>query len=390
MRYASVFSGIGGLESDEYTPIYFCESDPACQSVLSAKHPEVQIIPDIRKAPATRLDVCVGGWPCQDLTAAGRQKGLAGQHSSLFFDMVKLAKSARADTLIGENVPNLMRLRGGDELRTVLQTLEEASFSNISWRVLNAREFTLPQDRSRLVIVASRDRRIALNLHRPIPRRRIRSRNVIASASGFYWTGGVQSICYSEDYVPALKVGASPPKGGTSPVAVTYGDVVRKLSPRESLALQGFSWEGFSKVANDGDIYRMAGNAVPRPMGAFAVGSATFDGGRDVRLIDSLCFSSSGCILDGKLYSVEHQTDYSSAPLAKFLDLSSSDSLSPQAAAGFLTRVIKSNRRIPIRLFDLLYKLSLIRTPLRGTKVDSFKILHQELDARKYRSAIGS
>jgi DNA (cytosine-5)-methyltransferase 1 len=388
MRYASLFSGIGGLESDETLPEFFCESDPACQSVLSAKHPDVPIVCDIRTAPTPKLDVCVGGWPCQDLTAAGRQRGLGGQHSSLFFDMVKLAKASRAETFIGENVPNLMRLRGGDEFRLVLETLAAAGFRNIAWRVLNAREFGLPQDRNRLVIVASKDKRVALNVHRSIPRSSTRPRNGAVIASGFYWTGGLQSICYSEDYVPALKVGASPPKGGTSPVAVTYGNVVRKLSPKEALALQGFLWDGFSEVANDGDVYRMAGNAVPRPMGAFAVGSATFSDETGVTLLESRNFCNSGCLLSGRLYSIEHQADLSSSSLSGVLDLNSSDSLSPQAAAGLLTRLIKSNRRIPIGLFDLLYRLSLNRTPLRGTKIDSFKILHEELDAIEYRNSI--
>lgn len=388
MRYASLFSGIGGLESDEHLPEYFCESDPACQSVLAARHPEVPIVRNIKSAPTSKLDVCVGGWPCQDLTAAGRQIGLGGQHSSLFFDMVNLAKLSRAETLIGENVPNLIRLRRGEEFRLVLETLEAAGFRNIAWRLLNAREFGLPQDRNRLVIVASRDRKAALSIHRSIPRSTIRPRNCSVTASGFYWTGGLQSICYSEDYVPALKVGASPPKGGTSPVAVTYGSVVRKLSPKEALALQGFSWDGFLEVANDGDVYRMAGNAVPLPMGAFAVGSATFNGEIGVTLSESGNFCKSGCMLSGRLYCVEHQANLSSASLSSVLDLDSSDSLSPQAAAGLLARLIKSNRKIPIGLFDILYELSLTRTPLRGTKIDSFKVLHEELDPLEYRNAI--
>jgi DNA (cytosine-5)-methyltransferase 1 len=387
MKYASLFSGIGGLESDTQLPEYFCETDSACQSVLSARHPNVHIVRDIKLAPTTKLDVCVGGWPCQDLTSAGKQRGISGQHSSLFFDMVKLATMSRVETLIGENVPNLMRLRGGEDFRIVLQTLESAGFRNIAWRILNAREFDLPQDRNRLVIVASQHRRTALNIHRPISRPE-QTHNPSVQSSGFYWTGGIQSICLSENYVPALKVGASPPKGGTSPVAVQYENVVRKLSPKEALALQGFDWKGFSSVPNDGDIYRMAGNAVPRQMGEFAVSSATFNGDTDIKLVDTNAFCSGGCLLDGKLYSVNSPVRFSTVPLSGFLDLNSSDSLSPQACAGLLTRLIKSDRRIPVKLFDILYELSLLRTPLKGTKIDSFKILHEELDPIAYRNAI--
>jgi hypothetical protein len=132
----------------------------------------------------------------------------------------------------------------------------------------------------------------------------------------------------------------------------------------------------------------MAGNAVPRPMGAFAVGSATSFEEIDINISASQTFKSSGCLLDGTIYSVEHTANLTSASLSDLLDLGSSDSLSPQAAAGLLTRLIKSNRRIPVKLFDLLYELSKVRTSLRGTKIDSFRILHDELNAAEYRSSI--
>lgn len=388
MRYASIFSGIGGLESAKYEPQFFCEKDPACQIVLSERHPNINIVEDIKKTPDVRIEVCVGGWPCQDLTSAGRQKGINGDNSSLFFEMVEFAKRSHAETFIGENVPNLIRIRGGSEFKIVISTLSEAGYKYISWRVLNAREFGLPQDRNRLIIVASRNKNVALNLHRSIRNEQeiISEKGVIAS--GFYWTGGLQSICYSEDYIPALKVGASPPKGGTSPVAVVYGDIVRKLSPIEALSLQGFVWKGFAHVPKDGDIYRMAGNAVPRPMGAFAVDTATFNDDISAIITSSHKPSGNGCYLDGELYDIKNDVHYSSRPLSDFLDLSSSDSLSPQASAGLLSRLIRSNRKIPLSLFNILYDLSMVRTPLKGTKVDSFKILHEDLDVKQYLSYI--
>lgn len=388
MRYISLFSGIGGLESREFEPALMCESDPACRIVLSRVHPDVPLYPDVRKLPTIRADICVAGWPCQDLTAAGRQAGIHGPHSSLFFEMVRIAADSGAETIVGENVPNLLRLRSGREFHTVISTLATHGYENIAWRSLNARAFGLPQDRERIVVVASRNARVARALHRPIPEP---MRGAIANgipASGFYWTGGSQSICFSKSYVPALKVGASPPKGGTSPVAVLYGGRVRKLNPIESLRLQGFETQGFDGLKG-GEILRMAGNAVPRPMGAFAVDTAFCSYLETPAAFPVDDYRSNGLSLAGRLYGIRREAKQKLADdLSTFLDLGSTDSLSNQAAAGLLSRLIKSKREVPLDLFDVLYELSKERTKLRGTKVDSFELLHNELDPLSYRAKL--
>lgn len=387
MKYLSFFSGIGGLESSTLKPSYLCESDPACRLVLSERFPDTELVDNIHSAPIIKTDAIVGGWPCQDLTSAGRQRGLSGSNSSLFFRMVEIAKSSKANTIVGENVPNLRKLRRGAEFRVVIETLINAGFGHVSWRSLNAREFGLPQDRNRLLIIASKTKHVAMQLHRSLtkPNRKYRDSG-LTPTSGFYWTGGKQSICYSENFVPALKVGSSPPKGGTSPVAVFYRNVVRKLTPKESIGLQGFSWRGFDIAPNDGDVYRMAGNAVPKPMGNFAVDSIASDDFVEADIKETRDFSLNGYANRKALYEVVHATFYTDNALSSFIDLESTESLSPQAAAGLLTRLIRSNRLIPTDLFDALYELSLRRTPLRGTKVDSFSVLHEQLNPLKYRA----
>ena len=144
-KYLSFFSGIGGLEHPDYPPVLFCEKDGLCQRVLQFAHPEVPIVGDIclLQTPPS-ADYVVGGWPCQDISQAGQLAGIRGEKSGLFFEMLRAAIAAGAHTLIGENVPNLLSINNGNDFQLVLDTLTEAGYSHISWRILNARQFGLP------------------------------------------------------------------------------------------------------------------------------------------------------------------------------------------------------------------------------------------------------
>ena len=368
-------------------PEYLCDSDPDCWTVLSRTYPKTPIYPDVHTLPKTRADVCLAGWPCQDLTSAGRQAGIRGENSSLFFQAVNVAVAAGTHTFVGENVPNLLRLRKGAEFKVVLNALSDAGFPYIAWRTLSARQFGLPQDRERIIIVASKKLPIATSLHRTIPCSNIKWLEQRFSAAGFYWTGGQRSICYSDGYVPALKVGASPPKGGTSPVAVFYNRTVRKLSAIECVRLQGFDPSLFGGLIL-GSVFRMAGNAVPRPLGDFAADTPVFKCEADLTFSEATTFERHGLFRDGALYCVRHDSGPLANNLDQFLDFNSTDSLSNQAAAGLLVRAIRSRKPMPLPLFDVLYRLSAERTKLRGTKVDSFKILHEQLDPELYRAGL--
>lgn len=394
MRYVSLFSGIGGLEARNVRPLAMCESDPSAAVVLARTYPGMKPWPDVATFRPPAADLVVGGWPCQDITPAGREAGLSGKHSRLFFRMVEIAIEAGAHTFVGENVPRLLTLNGGEEFWTVLRSLSEAGFRHVAWRTLDPRQFGIPQERPRVYIVASKQKERALGLHA-----RIRSRHWVQSggrgpsrarsssvAIGFYWTGGGRrSICYREGYTPALKVGAAPPKGGTSPVAVFYDNVVRKLSPRESLRLQGFDTAAFQDVVA-GEILRMAGNAVPRPVGHFVMGCASAPERPEGVLNVAAGIEESGAFLGGRLFHCRHTQGRLADNLMDFID-DCADRLSAQAAAGLLTRTIKFKRIIPVALFNTLHEMSLNETKaLKGTKVNSFEILHRRLDVKAFRA----
>ena len=228
MRYVSCFSGIGGLEASTH-PLVLCESDPDAVAVLEKIYSGVDVRPDVRTFEPPRVDVVAGGWPCQDLSIAGQQRGLSGLRSGLLLDMLRVAVRGGAHTVVAENVTNLLRMRKGFEFIASLEAFRDAGYPHIGWRTLNAREFGLPQNRARLLIIASKSADIVWTLFRELPPLPTPVRRG-DSAAGFYWTAGIHSINYSRGYVPTIKVGSS--VGIASPPAVHYGEVVRGNQPQ--------------------------------------------------------------------------------------------------------------------------------------------------------------
>lgn len=392
MRYISVFSGIAGLEHSSIKPLIVCEKDEKCRLVLSRRLDGVPVHDDVLTLRPPKADVVVGGWPCQDITSAGKMAGITGARSGLFFRMVELARESHAHTIIGENVPNLLHVNEGGDFSVVVNTLRENGYTYVSWRTLDAREFGLPQSRRRVFIVASRDADVAQSIHcAPLP---VSPGTVLDNphAAGFYWTaGGKRSICYSRGFIPALKVGASDNKG-RSAVAVFVRGKVRKLSARECLALQGFDAQEFNGLSKT-DSVRMAGNAVPAPVGRFVVDTVMApkrSRSRGELLMRPFVPRSPHGWFDGQqFWSIAHQDGHLANNLEYFLERSG-EPLSSQAAAGLLYRSAHAQKDLPIELFDALLALSRDRSgKLRASRANSFEKLDAQVDLVAYRTYIG-
>ncbi|MFA5801253.1 MAG: DNA cytosine methyltransferase [Thermoleophilia bacterium] len=118
----SLFSGIGGLEMGlelaGFGPVAWqCEADAFCRSVLRA-HWNCPIYPDIKELRDVSADVICGGFPCQDLSTAGRKAGFDGARSGLWFEMLRVIREARPRAVVVENVWNAKKtwvpvVRGG-------------------------------------------------------------------------------------------------------------------------------------------------------------------------------------------------------------------------------------------------------------------------------------
>jgi DNA (cytosine-5)-methyltransferase 1 len=363
MNYISCFSGIGGLEGTS-APLQVCEQDCDCQVVLRRIYPGAEIHGDIRSFRPNRAEVVAGGWPCQDISIAGSQAGLSGERSGLLYELLRVSREARASILVAENVANLLRMNMGQEFQRALDAIHDSGFPFISWRVLNARDFGLPQHRTRLLLIASKSRPAADSLLRetpPLPAASVDGRKK-HRAAGFYWTAGTHSINYSPGYSPTLKVGSG--LRISSPPAVHYGDVIRALSPAESLRLQGFSTEHFADLS-PASIYRMAGNAVARAIGRWVFQGLEADSkpADSLEVIpDQLClfpgnrrFEACGRSVRGEITQLRIARGARRAcNLIDFIDKGSPARLSARASSGLLRRVARSGQVIPAELIDAL------------------------------------
>jgi DNA (cytosine-5)-methyltransferase 1 len=103
-----------------------------------------------------RVDLVCGGFPCQDLSVAGKRKGFDGERSVLFYEAARVADLVLRDGgwLVIENVPGLFSSNSGRDFGAVLASLAELGFYDCAWRVLDSRYFGVPQRRRRVFIVA--------------------------------------------------------------------------------------------------------------------------------------------------------------------------------------------------------------------------------------------
>jgi len=158
MNVLDLFSGIGGfslgLERAGFKTVAFCEIDKKAQLVLKKHWPQVPIYDDVSTITkenfhGQKIDVICGGFPCQDISFAGKGAGLAGARSGLWFQFHRLTKEIRPRYAIIENVAAL-RSRGLDE---VLRSLAEIGY-DAEWHCIPASAVGAPHRRDRVWIVA--------------------------------------------------------------------------------------------------------------------------------------------------------------------------------------------------------------------------------------------
>lgn len=162
----STFSGVGGLDLAFHragvSNLLMCELDKAAQPVLAHHFPGIPIHDDVRELTGDDLraagavpdrTVLHGGFPCQDLSIAGRRRGMGhGTRSGLFFELDRLMAEFAPRWIVLENVPGILSSNGGRDMGAVLGSLADRGYG-FAYRVLDARYFGVPQRRRRVVIV---------------------------------------------------------------------------------------------------------------------------------------------------------------------------------------------------------------------------------------------
>jgi DNA (cytosine-5)-methyltransferase 1 len=273
-RVVSLFTGIAGFETGfqnlSFEPVLMCEIDPAAAAVLNSRFENVDLVGDITELVALpECDVVVAGWPCQDLSQAGRTAGIGGTQSGLIDEVFRLidASGRKPETVILENVAFALNLQGGAAIRHVVSALEDRGY-RWAYRILDSAEFGLPQRRRRIFICACITRNPVEILFEGV--HAVAAPQNAASQIGFYWTEGNRGIGWTPNAIPPLKGGSS--LSIPSPPAVWHRVEGTFSLPtiEDAERLQGFpaGWTqpAADVIGTDRVRWRLVGNAVSVPV----------------------------------------------------------------------------------------------------------------------------
>ena len=172
IKLLSLFSGVGAFEKAlerlrvEYDLVNYCEVDKYASKAYALIHncSEERNLGDITKVDAHSLphdiDLITYGFPCQDISLAGKQKGFTDEEgnktrSGLFFDALRIIDETKPKVAIAENVKNLVSKKFKNEFEIVLNSLDQAGY-NSYYKVINAKDCGIPQNRERVFIVSIR------------------------------------------------------------------------------------------------------------------------------------------------------------------------------------------------------------------------------------------
>lgn len=180
LTYVELFAGAGGLslglEAAGFHPIAHCEIEPHARAVLRYRWPDVRLDGDVTQvngADFCGVTLISGGSPCQDLSVAGKRKGLAGERSGLFHQQVRIWQESQAPYLLWENVLGALSSNAGRDFAAVLSALVGTALpvpadgwraggvaagpdAVAAWRVLDLQHFGPPQRRVRVFVLAAR------------------------------------------------------------------------------------------------------------------------------------------------------------------------------------------------------------------------------------------
>ncbi|WP_353980683.1 DNA (cytosine-5-)-methyltransferase [Salinicola endophyticus] len=361
MSIAGLFSGIGGLElpfHQRNVPTeLLCDVWDSSRTVLQSHFPDVPVWEDIANLEhlPDGVEIVTAGFPCTDLSQAGRTAGISGKESGLVSHVFRLLESRDLEWLVLENVRNMLALNKGQAMAFLVSKLEELGFS-WAYRLVNSQFSGVPQRRHRVLFVASR-RHDPRNVLFADDAGEPGNSHLRSDAYGFYWTEGLRGLGWAQDAVPPLKGGSG--LGIPSPPGIWLPDNAPGMklvipSIEDAEVLQGFErgWTEKAQVGSKkGPRWKLVGNAVTVGVSDWLVGRLYNLG--DVVVESSLlrpgsrwpdaAYGANGQIWEFKASHWPVQRTYQ-----HLTDVLTPEVLSPlshRASAGFLKRALRSSLR---------------------------------------------
>ena len=165
--FIEVCAGAGGLSTgfttNGFTPILLNDNNKYCIETLKNNHPNVKISNEsmininLDEYKNLNIDVLMGGVPCQSFSQAGKRKGIQDDRGKLILHFIKMIDIINPKVFIIENVKGLVTHNKGETLQYIIEEINKLQKYNINYKVLNANNYSVPQNRERLIIVGIRN-----------------------------------------------------------------------------------------------------------------------------------------------------------------------------------------------------------------------------------------
>lgn len=329
VTFIDLFAGIGGFrysfEQSGCKCVFSSEIDEACKKVYQENYDD-EPYGDITKIDPKDIpdfDILCAGFPCQPFSICGKKMGFEDTRGTLFFEVCKIIKEKQPKVVLLENVKHLTKHDGGRTFKTIIATLEELEY-NVSYRVLNSKDFGVAQSRERIIIVATKVGHFDFDdLH---TQKEIKIKDILDKKGDFEYLKKDEYTLIDKSYIKRQKSGLifvgyrnkgmwktgvrpntehlsrvhrqpnriysaegihptipSQETAGRFWIYLEQEDAVRKLTINECYKLMGFP-DTFIRDENLGNAYKQCGNSVVIPMIteiAESILRQGFEGGKD-------------------------------------------------------------------------------------------------------------
>lgn len=323
MKVVSLFSGCGGLDLGfaraGFKIMYANDNDPAVWETYEKNHKikiDKRSLCDVKSNEIPDADGIIGGPPCQSWSLAGEMRGAKDERGQLFYEYIRILRDKKPNFFLAENVPGIVSRTHLPEFKAILRKIESIGY-NISYKTLDAKDFGVPQERRRVIIVGYKDS-LGLKFVFPEPTHYPPNQQTIDGKPAQRWITLKEAIGDLPDPVPAkeknkansnLKIPNHEYMNGSfssiymsrnrkrnwnecsytiqaggrhAPLHPSSSDMVkigkdkwvfkdpnpfyRRLSVRECARIQTFPDDFIFYYHNVADGYKMVGNAVPVKM----------------------------------------------------------------------------------------------------------------------------
>ncbi|KKP42223.1 MAG: Cytosine-specific methyltransferase [Parcubacteria group bacterium GW2011_GWA2_33_14] len=309
MKLASLFTGAGGLdlgfEKAGFHVEWANEYDPTIWETFQLNFPNTKLdkrsITEVASSDIPDVDGIIGGPPCQSWSEAGAGRGINDKRGQLFYDYIRILKDKQPKFFLAENVSGILHPKHSEAFLNIIKQFEGAGY-NVSYKLLNANDYGVPQDRYRVIVIGYRKdlgkkfefpepqkhrpilKDVISDLKDPKPAKERNKTNGedLEISNHEYMNGGFSTIYMSRNRVrswdePSFTIQAGGRHAPIHPQApkmqfVDYNkrifvpgkeNMYRRLSVRECARIQTFP-DNYTFRYNDvADGYKMIGNAVP-------------------------------------------------------------------------------------------------------------------------------